>query len=382
MVACDVIVIGAGVMGSATAYHLAKRGHRVVLLEQFATGHEYGSSHGHSRIFRLVYDLPEYVALARAALPLWRELEADTGEELLLQTGGIDFAEPANQAMHDTHATLIASGVPFESLDSIAIRQRFPQFAVSEQAVGFYQADSGILDAGKCVLAMIGAARARQAVLYEHAQAQQIHIRGTGVEVRTTNATYSADRLVVTAGSWARPLLQQIELHLPLTVTKEQFAFFAPHDPALFMPERCPIFIQHMQSGPSVYGFPCFGLPGVKIAFHNDGAQIQPEETDRSVDPDRMAALQAHITRWLPQAAGKTLLTQTCRYTSTPDHEFIVDLHPHYPQIVIGSPCSGHGFKFGVLIGSILADLVESGTTSHAIERFRLSRFAQASKFA
>ncbi len=382
MASYDVIVIGAGVMGSATAYHLAKRGHRVVLLEQFATGHERGSSHGHSRIFRLVYDLPEYVELARAALPLWRELEADTGEDLLLQTGGIDFAEPVTQSIHDTRANLIATGVPFESLDSVAIRQRFPQFAVSEQAVGFYQADSGILDASKCVLTMIGAARVRNAVVYEHEPAQHIQPLAIGVEVRTANATYRADRLVVTAGSWARPLLQQIGLDLPLTVTKEQFAFFAPHDLALFVPGRCPIFIQHMQTGPSVYGFPSFGLPGVKIAFHNDGAQIQPEDTDRSVDPERYAALQAHITRWLPQAAGETLLTQTCRYTSTPDHEFIVDLHPSHPQIVIGSPCSGHGFKFGVLIGSILADLVESGTTSHSIERFRLSRFAHASQLA
>lgn len=371
----DVIVIGAGVMGSAAAYHLAKRGHRVAVLEQFAIGHERGSSHGHSRIFRLVYDLPDYVQLARAALPLWRELEAETGEELLLQTGGIDFGDPGTQSIEDTRANLVATDVPFEALDYIAIRQRFPQFAISERAVGFYQPDSGILDATKCVLTMLRAARSWGAVVYEDEPAHQIVATDAGVIVHTSKAAYHADRLIVTAGSWARPLLQQIGLELPLTVTKEQFAFFAPHDPALFTPGRFPIFIQHMDVGPSVYGFPMFGLPGVKIAFHNDGAPIEPEDPDRSVSSERYAALQAHIARWIPQAAGATLLTQTCRYTSTPDHEFIIDRHPAHPQIVIGSPCSGHGFKFGVLIGSILADLAESGGSSQPIERFRLQRF-------
>jgi sarcosine oxidase len=371
----EVIVVGGGVMGCATAYHLAKRGRRVLLLEQFAIGHERGSSHGHSRIFRLVYDAPDYVELARAAYPLWRELESEAGVDLLLQTGGFDFADPATQSIEDTRATLVATGVPFELLDHAAVVQRFPQFAISERVVGIYQPDTGILDATKCVLTLASEAQSRGAIVQDKQPVRQIQTSDAGIVVHTDTAMYAADRLVVTAGSWARPLLSQVGLDLPLTVTKEQFAFFKPHDPELFAPGRCPIFVHHMAVGPAVYGFPMYGLPGVKAAFHNAGPAIAPEIDDRDVDLDRLTELQAHLTRWLPQGAGDILLAQTCRYTCTPDHEFIIDQHPEYPQIVIGSPCSGHGFKFGVLIGSILADLTERGETSEPIERFRLGRF-------
>ncbi len=370
----QVIVVGGGVMGCATAYHLAKRGRRVLLLEQFAIGHERGSSHGHSRIFRLVYDSPDYVRLARAAYPLWRELESEAEVDLLLQTGGFDFADPATQSIEATRATLVATGVPFELLDHDAIVQRFPQFAVSERVIGIYQPDTGILDATKCVLTLTDEARQRGAIVRDEQPVRQIQASAAEVVVHTDTAAYAADRLVVTAGSWARPLLSQVGLDLPLTVTKEQVAFFKPHAPELFAPGRCPIFVHHMEVGPSVYGFPIYGLPGVKVALHNAGPVIAPESDDRSVDTDRLTALQSHVARWLPQAAGEIMLAQTCRYTCTPDHDFIVDRHPEYPQIVIGSPCSGHGFKFGILIGSILADLAERGETSQPIERFRLGR--------
>jgi len=371
----EVIVVGGGVMGCATAYHLAKRGRRVLLLEQFAIGHERGSSHGHSRIFRLVYDSPDYIQLARAAYPLWRELESEAGVDLLLQTGGFDFADPARQSIEDTCATLVATGVPFELLDHAAVVRRFPQFAISERVIGLYQPDTGILDATKCVLTLSSEAQSRGAIVQDNQPVRQIQASGTEIVVRTDTAVYAADRLVVTAGSWARPLLSRVGLDLPLTVTKEQFAFFKPHDPELFAPGRCPIFIHHRAVGPAVYGFPMYGLRGVKVAFHNAGPAIAPEIDDRDVDLDRLTELRAHVARWLPQGAGDILLAQTCRYTCTPDHEFIIDQHPEYPQIVIGSPCSGHGFKFGILIGSILADLTERGETSQPIERFRLGRF-------
>lgn len=374
----DVIVVGAGVMGSAAAYHLAKRGRRVLLLEQFPIGHERGSSHGHSRIFRLAYDSADYVRLAQAAYPLWRELEWDAGADLLTLTGGIDFADPATPSIDATRATLTSLGVPFDLLDHAAAARRFPQFALSEGGVAIYQADSGILDATACVHALAQQARHFGAAVVDQSPVLEITPEPGGASVRTAEATYAADRLVVTAGSWARPLLGQLGLDLPLTVTKEQFAFFQPHDPALFAPGRCPIFIHHISEGPSLYGFPIAGLPGVKAAFHGAGPPIAPESDDRTVEPGPLAALHAHVARWLPQAAGEVMHAQTCRYTTTPDHEFIIDQHPEHAQILIGSPCSGHGFKFGVLIGSILADLAERGATSHTIERFRLARFAAA----
>lgn len=371
----DVIVLGAGVMGSATAYHLARRGRRVLLLEQFGLGHERGSSHGHSRIFRLVYDALDYVRLAQAALPIWRQIEQESGAELLLQTGGLDFAEAGNQAIADTQAALTAAGVPFDDMGHDELARRFPQFALGPGMVGIYQSQSGILNATASVLALAEQARRLGAEVREHEPALAIAAAGAGVEVRTGQAAYRADRLVVTAGAWARPLLGQLGLDLPLTVTKEQVVFFQPHAPELFEPGRCPVFVHHLNGGPSVYGFPIFGLPGVKSAFHNAGPQVQPEGEDRAPEPERLEALHAHMRRWMPQAAGPIMQAQTCRYTSTPDHEFILDLHPSLPQVVVGSPCSGHGFKFGALFGAALADLAERGASEYALPRFGLGRF-------
>jgi sarcosine oxidase len=377
----DVIVVGGGVMGSATAYHLAKRGRRVLLLEQFAIGHDRGSSHGHSRIFRLAYDAPDYVRLAQAALPLWRALEHESGAELLLQTGGLDYALPGTPSFDATCAALAALGIEFDQLDRTAISQRFPQFQLPDDAIGLYQRNYGILDASRCVATLVAEARRHGAALRENELAHRLSPVGSGVEVRTNTATYSADRLVVTAGAWARPLLSQLGLDLPLTVTSEQVAFFTPRDaddgfgdPSQFAPDRFPIFIHHVAEGRSPYGFPIFGLPAVKVAFHQCGPVIAPESEQRTADAATNLALHDYLSKWIPGVAGTLLFSQTCRYTNTPDEHFIIDRHPAHSQIVIGSPCSGHGFKFGVLIGSILADLAERGATEHPIGMFGLNR--------
>jgi sarcosine oxidase len=376
----DVIVVGGGVMGCATAYHLAKRGRRVLLLEQFAIGHERGSSHGHSRIFRLAYDMPDYVRLAQAALPLWRELERESGADLLLQTGGLDYALPGTPAFENTRATLAELDIPFEQLDRAAIARRFPQFQMPVNIDAIFQPDAGILHANRCVATLAAEARRHGADVRENEAARQLVVAGSSVEVATDRARYAADRLVVSAGAWARPLLRQLGLDVPLTVTREQVAFFSPRaaeetgDPDQLAPGRFPIFIEHAVGSPAAYGFPMFGLPGVKIGFHQGGPAIEPESQDRTPDDAMNAALHDYLQRWVPGAAGELLFSQTCRYTNTPDEHFIVDRHPAHSQIVIGSPCSGHGFKFGVLMGSILADLAERGATVHPIGMFDLAR--------
>jgi sarcosine oxidase len=378
----DAIVVGGGVMGCAAAYHLGKRGRRVLLLEQFALGHDRGSSHGHSRIIRLAYDAPDYVRLAQAAFPLWRALERKSDTTLMLPTGGLDFARPGTPSFEATRATMALLGVEYEQLDSSALVQRFPQFQIPSDIVGIYQRDAGILDAAGCVATLAAEARRHGAELLEHQPARQIRAVGGGAEVLTDSAAYRADRLIVTAGAWARPLLRQLGLDLPLTVTREQVAFFAPRpangaeaDLEQFAPGRFPIFIHHATDAPSAYGFPIFGLPGVKVAYHQGGPAVEPESQERAADDAITESLRDYLSRWVPGAAGELLFAQTCRYTNTPDGHFIIDRHPEHPQIVVGSPCSGHGFKFGVLIGAILADLAELGATEHPIGLFGLGRF-------
>jgi sarcosine oxidase len=174
-------------------------------------------------------------------------------------------------------------------------------------------------------------------------------------------------------------LLRQVGLDLPLTVTKEQFAYFAVRDPAAFEIGRFPIFIHHGDVPDGGYGFPTHGMPGVRVAWHHGGPPIAPEEQHDEVDDTALAGLRTYVMRLLPGTTGQVLHAQTCRYTTAPDTHFILDRHPAHPQIVVASPCSGHGFKFGVLIGRIAADLAQRGATSHPIGLFRADRWAGAS---
>ncbi|MBI1877000.1 MAG: N-methyl-L-tryptophan oxidase [Chloroflexi bacterium] len=371
----DVIVVGGGVMGCAVAYHLAKDGQRVLLLEQFAVGHAYGSSHGPSRIIRLAYDGADYVQLARAAYALWQDLEAESGESLMLKVGGFDFGPPDAFMLAGIGAMYQTLGVPFEAVDRDEIVCRFPQFNLPEDTMGYYQPDYSLLAADRCVATLAAEARRYGATLRENEPAHEIRATASGVAVRTEQGIYTAERLILSAGSWMRPLLQQLDLALPLTVTKEQLAFFKPPDPTLFMPDRFPLFIQRFPGTTSLgSGFPIFGHTGVKMMLDRIGPETDPDDPDCSIDQPRLDRLRAYVAGVLPGLGNDIVEAVTCRYTMTPDEDFVIDRHPAHPQIVIASPCSGHGFKFGVVIGRILADLAVRGTTEHPIGRFRLDR--------
>jgi sarcosine oxidase len=371
----DVLIVGAGVIGCAAAYQLAKDGARVLLLDQFTVGHDRGSSHGPSRIIRLAYDGLDYVALARASYALWRELEAESGERLLTQIGGLDLGFPDALALDEIRATYMAADVSFEALDRDTIMARYPQFNLPEGTVGLYQADYSLLAAGRCVASLAAQARRHGATIREHEPAQQIRAAASGVEVRTHRGVYSADRLILSAGSWMRPLLRQLDMDLPLTVQKEQLAFFRAHDPEAFVPGRLPLVIHRFPQTTSLGSvFPIFDHAGVKVMIDRIGPQVAPDDPDRSIDKPLLDRLRSYATELLPGLTGEIIEAVSCRYTMTPDEHFIIDRHPAHPQIVIASPCSGHGFKFGAVIGRILADLALHGATANDIARFRLDR--------
>lgn len=379
----DVIVIGAGVMGSATAYRLARSGAKVLLLEQFALGHERGSSHGHSRIIRRSYEHPGYVRLMESAYRAWRDLEADAGVSLITTSGGLDLGKPTGSNVLSCCEAMRAEDVPFELLDAETLRSQFPQFHIAEDDVGVYQPDAGILNASQCVAVLTQQAQRYGAEVVADQHVERVAPDGDGVSVQAGITTYRAGRAVITAGSYLGPLAEQLGLHLQLTVTREQVMFFRPLQPELFTVGRFPIFIQygditaepHSDESKDFYGFPMFGLDGVKVAHHHSGAVIDPLHDEGVVQEEPVGIVRNFLKRTIPAAAGEVMLAQTCRYTTTPDHDFIVDRHPEYPQIVIGSPCSGHGFKFGALMGHILADLATQGQTEHDISRFTLGRF-------
>jgi sarcosine oxidase len=374
----DVIIIGGGVMGCAAAWQLAKEGRRTLLLEQFNLGHTFGSSHGPSRIIRLAYDSADYVRLAQASYVLWRELEAEANESLLFKVGGLDLGQPDALMLDGIRATYQALGIPFEALARDEVVRRYPQFNLPEDTVGLYQADYALLAADKCVATLAAQAGRLGATIHENESARSIRAVDDEIEVQTERGTYRAGRLILAAGSWMRPLLGSLDLNVPLVVKKEQLAFFQPHVPAQFLPGRFPLFI-HRQPGTTILGsgFPIFGQPaGVKVMFDRIAPEIAAGNTDRTVDGPMLERLRRYAKEILPGLTGEIVHAVVCPYTMTPDEDFIIDHHPAHPQVVIASPCSGHGFKFAPVIGRILADLALRGVTEYPIRRFRLDREA------
>lgn len=373
----DVIVVGGGVMGACTAYRAAKRGARVLLLEQFAVGHVLGSSHGPHRIIRLAYDTADYVVLAKAAFALWRELEQDSGQSLLMNTGGIDFGLPDALELREIAENYAAQGIPYEALDADEIHKRYPQIRPPQGTMGYFQQDYSMLAADLCVTTAAAQAGRFGAVIRDNERVESVRPDGAGVVVKTAKATYRATRAVLCAGSWMQPMLRSLGVDIPLVVTKEQVAFIEASDPQAFTVGRFPLFLHRFPGTTRIgSGFPIWRHSGPKLMMDRIGPVVDPNDPDRSVDQIALAKLVDYATDLLPGLTGRVIESVVCLYTMTPDEDFVVDTHPEHKQIVIASPCSGHGFKFGAVLGDVLTDLALTGATARDVKRFRLDREA------
>jgi len=371
--AFDVAVVGLGVTGSAALYDLARRGVRAVGIEQFTPGHNRGSSHGETRIIRLGYfEHPSYVPLVRAAYPLWRALAREAGEALLDVTGIIEMGTRDSELVAGTLRSACEHGLDHEILDAAAVMRRFPPFRLPPDFVGVLQRDGGILAAEPAVAALVRLAAGAGADVRTGETVRTIDARPGGVRITTDRGAIEVEQAVVAAGPWVKKLLPG--LPAAVRTTRQVLAWFEPADRAIFARDRFPVFI--VAGATEVfYGFPLGPKPGIKFARHH--------HLDEDVDPDGLvpppsaadeALLRAGLAAYLPAANGALLDAQTCLYTRTPDDDFIIDRLPGTPQVIVASPCSGHGFKFAPVIGEILADLATAGTTRHDISRFSLSR--------
>ena len=368
----DVIVLGLGGIGSGAAYWLARGGARVLGLEQFELGHLRGESHDRSRIIRLSYHTPQYVSLAKSAYAAWATLEGDTGERIVYKTGGLDLG-PSNGAIPlDAYAnSLDTCGVPFERLDAAAIRKRWPAFTIGDDVRGIYQQDGGIAAAAVATAAHQRAARAFGADLRDGVTVASVRDVAGEVEVVAGSERFRAGRLVIAAGPWSARVLTEFDLRLPLEVTKEQVTYIAPRDAAQFALGRFPVWI--WLDDPSFYGFPIFGDAGVKIAQDAGGKAVDPDSRSFEPDADITARVRAFLSRVLPSALGRELVTKTCLYTLTPDRDFVIDTLPEHPHVSIAIG-AGHAFKFASVIGRTLSELAIGGTTSADISGFEIDR--------
>lgn len=375
----DAIVIGAGGVGSAAAYYLAKAGQKVLLLEQFELNHQKGSSYGFSRVIRYTYDNPIYVDLMRDAYPLWLALQKEAGEQLYVKTGGLDFGFPQVDTFQQMKISLDDARLDYEHLTQAEIAKRYPQFRLDDGMEGLFHLDSGLLKTSRCVLAHIRLAQERGATVLDQAPVLDIMPTANGVEVRTDKEIFQGDRLVLTIGSWAKGLLAQQGITLPLKIMPCQLGFYQPGTPANFEPGKFPVFFAHMNGD---YGEMPYGIPhedpsiGLKITtFYGWDTVEKPSEVDYTPSIEWTERIRNFAKQYIPDAAGPLISTRRCLYTLTPDKHFIVDQHPNHPQVVIGAGFSGHGFKFTTLMGKMLADLALEGSTPHNTQLFKLSRF-------
>jgi len=373
----DVVVLGLGVMGASAVHQLAGRGVRVLGLDANQRGHVLGSSHGRSRIIReAYYEAVEYVPLVQRALVQWRELEEETGLDLLLMTGCLNIGRPGTHVVDGVIASAKRHGLLSEVLPSDAMRSRFPAFALPESHVGVYQPTAGVLNADACVGALVDASVARGATIRHGEMVSSWAPDGDGVIVHTPSGTIRAQKLVITAGPWSASVLA--DLGLPLQAVRQYIVHFEPHAPERFSPPGFPAFIWDVAEG-EVYGIPYLPGSGFKVGGHDPGEPCTPETARRTVTVEEIENVRSIFERCLPGCATTMSMAATCLYTVTPDRHFIIDRHPEHPQISYAAGFSGHGFKFGPTIGEVLADLAIEGSSRHDVAFLRAARFPAAS---
>lgn len=359
LVEVEFAVVGGGAMGLSAAYRLARAGREVLLLERFRLGHDRGSSHGATRIFRFAYHDPVYVRMAQAALPLWRELERG-GREILRITGGIDVGAPGY--LDRCARALEACGAAAERLDPATRSARFPWLRAGEEPA-LFSPDTGVIAAATAVEAMAGEARAMGAQVWEECPVERLAV-GDRVSLGTARGDVRARRCVLAAGAWTGPLLAGVGIELPLRVTREQVFYFRGGEHLVPFIHRGPV---------ARYGTPAFGgAAGVKVAEHATGEETSANGRSFEPDPEGAARVADYVRATLPSLDPEPVALETCLYTMTPDEDFALGARG---PLVIASACSGHGFKFAPLIGEVLARLAAGGEPPVDLGRFTLARF-------
>jgi sarcosine oxidase len=370
----DVIVVGIGGMGSAAVYHLARRGVKLLGLEQFDIPHERGSSHGISRIIRLAYaEHPDYVPLLRRAYRLWRELETIVDERLLYITGGIDAGYEESGTVKGSLASCELHGLPHERLDAVSLNRRFPGYRLADDMVGIYQPDAGFLLPERCIIAHVVAAQQLGAEVHARERVMEWHIDDKDVTLTTNRDTYRARKMIVTAGPWARSIVPLLE-HLAVP-ERQVMLWTQPRRPEYFRLGTFPIFNLEAPEG-RFYGFPVHGVPGFKIGkYHHRSERVDDlDHMDRECHLADEEALRVGIRQYFPDADGPTMGMKTCLFTNSPDEHFILDRLADTPNVGIAAGFSGHGFKFCSVVGEIMTELMLDATTRLNIEMFRLNR--------
>lgn len=373
----EVVVVGLGAMGSAALYALAQRGRRVIGIDRFEPGHHLGSSYGESRIIRMAYyEDPAYVPLLRLAYKAWERLESHTGERILTVTGILEAGIEGSALVEGSLRSARQHDIPHEVLLPAQVNKRFPAFSIPADWHCVFQPDAGILQPEKAINLFVKSAAEFGATVALGTRVKSVRPVGDRVEVYLESGErIEAGCAVLAVGPWIQELVP--ELGSKMRLTRQPLMWFEPRERQLVRPALMPIFFLH-PADDLIYGFPDFQGSGVKAASHLSGGELAtPGEIRAQVSDEEKEHLRGMMARFVPAAAGRVRQTHVCIYTRSSDEHFVLGLHPSAAQIVLASPCSGHGFKFASIFGEILADLAMTRTTDKPIEFFRPNRFME-----
>ncbi|MCW5719659.1 MAG: N-methyl-L-tryptophan oxidase [Devosia sp.] len=382
----DLAVIGLGAMGSAALYQLARRGVRVIGIDRFQPPHAHGSTHGETRITRRgIGEGEAYVPLAKRSHEIWRQLEAETGRSLLHKVGSIIVSEHNDDVERPGRTGFIRRSIaaaerydiPHEILSAAEIRYRFPNLMPLESEIGYYEPGGGYLVPENCVSAQLDRAKAMGAVLQFGHQVVRIDAQPNGVTLHLADgSTIGAAQLIVSAGPWAAHLLGAPYEGI-LKPTRQVMHWFAlaPDAPAAWT--KSPVFMWphgDTQDG-FFYGFPSLDGLSFKTADEFYGAASDPDNIDRDVpESDSQRMFDFHISGRMAGAVRQAVRTTTCIYTATADSMFLIDHHPDHDNVLVVSPCSGHGFKHSAAIGESVAQWAVDGRSAIDLSSFNLAR--------
>jgi len=365
----DIAVIGLGAMGAHTVQQLAARGLRVIGIERFGPLNDRGSSHGDSRIIRLGYfEDPAYVPLLRRAYANWRALEAKSGEALLTITGVLQIGRPDSHVVAGVLDSCREHGIAHDLMDGAEVEQRFPAFAMRPGDVGVFEPEGGFLRPERAIATALKLAGADGAVLHFNERVTAIEPGDGGATIVSEAGRYHVGKVIVTAGSYVAGLVPALAGYArPI---KQVVGWYPSRNGLATAVGRMPCYLVDEDEGGTFFGFPDLG-EGAKVGKHGHFfEEIDPEQPNPPVNDADRAATEQFMARRLPGVVPQGTRFITCRYTMLPNDNFLIDFVPGERNVLVASPCSGHGFKFASVIGEILADMALDGGTTLPIFRF------------
>jgi len=370
----DIIIVGAGIMGASTARELSRRGRRVLLIDQFAPPHDRGSSHGETRVIREAYfEDPAYVPMVQRAYELWGELEKSTGQSLLQITGGLMIGPEDGAVFRGARQSAEEHGLRHELLSATQVQQRFPALRMPGRCSAVYEPRAGMLFAERSHQAMLTDARGCGTEFRWNATVTRWEANDSSARVFVDGDAYEATQLVLAGGAWLRQLDES--LSGVLSVERQVLHWFdSGESRGICAPGTFPVHVWEYEPDRYFYALPDAGS-GVKAALHHQGQSTTAEDVAREVTDEEKNDMRALIREYLPALDRAPHHSAVCLYTNTPDGHFIVDRHPVHANVLLLSPCSGHGFKFAPAIGEMAADLCMVGRPRFDIPIFRFNRF-------